>query len=201
MTTSASLPNLTIQLDPRNLKGLAHPLRVKLLGALRIGGPATASMLAVKLGESSGATSYHLRQLAGFGFIVEDAARGSGRERWWRAAHRATHFDERDLTQGPETALLGAEYLRAIAGACADNMLRWIEALPSMPENWASAGAMNDCGLCLTPEQAQALGRELEAVIQRYPRFDPEQPGPEGSAFVSAQIQILPSVAGEDAYP
>ena len=65
------------QLDARSLRGLAHPLRMRLLTALRRGGPATASQLAEKLGESSGATSYHLRQLAAHGF-VEDAP-----EQWW----------------------------------------------------------------------------------------------------------------------
>ncbi|MBI0377002.1 transcriptional regulator, partial [Streptomyces albiflaviniger] len=30
-------------LDPRSLRGLAHPLRIRLLGALREYGPATAS--------------------------------------------------------------------------------------------------------------------------------------------------------------
>lgn len=64
------------QLDARSLRGLAHPLRMQLLDALRFGGPATASQLAEKLGESSGATSYHLRQLAAHGF-VEDAPSGA----------------------------------------------------------------------------------------------------------------------------
>ncbi len=60
------------RLDARSLRGLAHPLRMRLLDALRVHGPATASGLAERLGESSGATSYHLRQLAEHGF-VEDA--------------------------------------------------------------------------------------------------------------------------------
>lgn len=186
--------DLAIRLDPRNLKGLAHPLRVQLLGALREGGPATASMLASRLGESSGATSYHLRQLEGFGFISEDTARGSGRERWWRAAHRSTHFDESALTRNPDTALLGAEYLRAIAGACASGMLQWIEALPSAPADWARAGTLSDWGLRLTPEQARRLGSELEAVIHTFPRFDPEEPVVEGATFVVVQLQILPKL-------
>lgn len=186
--------HLDLRLDPRNLKGLAHPLRVRLLGALRESGPATASMLAARLGESSGATSYHLRQLEGFGFIKEDSGRGSGRERWWRAAHRATHFDESTLTRNPETALLGAEYLRAIAGACSSRMLQWIEALPSAPEDWACAGTLSDWALRLTPEQACTLAADLEAVIRRFPRFDPEEPEVEGAAFVAVQLQLLPTL-------
>ena len=183
-----------IRLDPRNLKGLAHPLRVRLLGSLREDGPATASLLAARLGESSGATSYHLRQLEGFGFIEEDAGRGKGRERWWRASHRNTRFEEAELTRDPAAALLGTGYLRAVAGASAGRMLDWIEALPSVPEAWSRAGALNDWALRLTPGQARALGEELAAVIQRYPGHDPEEPPVAGTAFVSVQFQILPKV-------
>jgi DNA-binding transcriptional ArsR family regulator len=183
-----------IRLEPRNLKGLAHPLRVQLLGALREGGPATASMLAARLGESSGATSYHLRQLEGFGFIAEDPGRGTGRERWWRAAHRNTYFDESALARDPDTALLGAEYLRSIAGACSRQMLRWIETLPSAPEAWSHAGTMSDWALRLTPEQACQLGAELAAVIQRFPCFDPETPEVAGTALVAVQVQVLPKL-------
>ena len=50
---------------------------MELLSVLRQRGPATASMLAERLGESSGATSYHLRQLAAHGF-VEDAPELAG---------------------------------------------------------------------------------------------------------------------------
>ena len=42
--------------------------------------PATASMLARELGESSGATSYHLRALAAAGLIIEDLDRALSAE-------------------------------------------------------------------------------------------------------------------------
>ena len=66
-------------LDMESLKALSHPLRVQLLDALSVYGPATASGLAERLGESSGATSYHLRQLERHGFVRELQARGTGR--------------------------------------------------------------------------------------------------------------------------
>jgi DNA-binding transcriptional ArsR family regulator len=65
------------------VRALAHPLRLRMLESLS-DGPATASMLARELGESSGATSYHLRALAAAGLIVEDLDRRKGRERWWK---------------------------------------------------------------------------------------------------------------------
>jgi DNA-binding transcriptional ArsR family regulator len=73
--------------DARSLRGLAHPLRLQLLGLLRMDGPATATQLAERTGQSSGATSYHLRQLAAYGFVIEDLDRTTGRrDRYWRAA-------------------------------------------------------------------------------------------------------------------
>ena len=56
-------PQRDVLLDAHNLRGLVHPLRAKILTMLRESGPATATMLAERLGESSAATSYHLRQL------------------------------------------------------------------------------------------------------------------------------------------
>ncbi|MDP2774304.1 MAG: helix-turn-helix domain-containing protein [Nocardioides sp.] len=78
--------------SPQALKALTHPVRLRMLGLLRTEGPATATRLATRLGLNSGATSYHLRQLARHGFVVDDEERGNARERWWRAA-RSTATD------------------------------------------------------------------------------------------------------------
>src|SRR5579862_3303759 len=69
--------------DAGAVRALTHPLRLELLDLLRFEGPSTASRLARRVAESSGATSYHLRQLARHGFIERDP-RDGGREVWWR---------------------------------------------------------------------------------------------------------------------
>jgi DNA-binding transcriptional ArsR family regulator len=66
------------------LKAFTHPLRMAMYSALRDYGPATATQLARRLGESSGQTSYHLRQLERHGFVEDDPEHTGGRERWWR---------------------------------------------------------------------------------------------------------------------
>src|SRR6201991_5338172 len=105
-----------IELDARTLRGLAHPLRVRILGLLRELGPATATTLAERLGQSTGATSYHLRILAQYGFVEDDPERNVGRERWWKAAHATTSIDlERDAP-----AVEAEGYLRAVAAQYAD---------------------------------------------------------------------------------
>src|SRR6478672_9605208 len=74
-----------VRLDARSLKVLAHPMRSRLLGALRGAGPSTATSLAARLQTNSGATSYHLRKLAEVG-VVEDNGEGTGRARIWTAS-------------------------------------------------------------------------------------------------------------------
>ncbi|TXS38660.1 ArsR/SmtB family transcription factor [Streptomyces sp. OR43] len=77
------------------LKALAQPRRQHILQHLTLYGPATSAILARALGLNTGATSYHLRELARYGFVADttpqaqaqaqaQASRG-GRARWWRA--------------------------------------------------------------------------------------------------------------------
>ena len=81
------------------LRALSHPTRLKMLMLLRLEGPATATQLAQQLKLNTGATSYHLRQLAEHGFIEEDTERGDARDRWWKAAHESTRADLDSRTQ------------------------------------------------------------------------------------------------------
>ena len=94
--------NSSITPSPQQLRALTHPIRLRMLGILRTEGPTTATALAQRLGLNTGATSYHLRQLAQHGFIVDDESRGNGRERWWQAAHAST--PDRAWTSYPDPA-------------------------------------------------------------------------------------------------
>ena len=88
--------------DIAGLRALSHPVRLRMLGLLRSEGPATATTLAQRLDLNTGATSYHLRQLAQHGFIAEDTERGNARDRWWRAAHDSTRTDFRAQGESDE---------------------------------------------------------------------------------------------------
>src|SRR6188768_4486069 len=100
----------TLRLDSRALQVLAHPLRSRLLTALRMDGPATATALAASLGTNTGATSYHLRKLASVG-LVEETGDGRGKERPWRAATASHEWRERDLAGDPD-AEAASDWLR-----------------------------------------------------------------------------------------
>ncbi|MGH8876095.1 MAG: helix-turn-helix domain-containing protein, partial [Stackebrandtia sp.] len=131
-----------IHLDARNLRGIAHPVRVRIIGLLRTDGPATATGLARLLGLNTGATSYHLRQLADNGFIVEDAERGTGRERWWKAAYMSTTYDSTEL-DGDDLGV-GEAYVRSVVQVYADRMLRAVDDSSTLPEQWRSKGTFSD---------------------------------------------------------
>lgn len=157
------------QLDARSLRGLAHPLRMQLLDALRFGGPATASQLAEKLGESSGATSYHLRQLAAHRFIEDDPERGKGRERWWKAAHRGLGFDD-SLLVDADPAVRGAAhlYLHEVATTQTRDLSTWLGTRADWPEDWNRSWDMSSATLRLTPQLTRELTQKMHELIATY---------------------------------
>ncbi|NXY95129.1 helix-turn-helix transcriptional regulator [Streptomyces sp. BR123] len=159
----------TRTLDARSLRGLAHPLRIRLLGALRQDGPATASQLAERFGESSGATSYHLRQLAAHGFVEDAPGHGKGRERWWKAAHEGTAFDEQLMyDEDPTTRDAADLFLHEIATIHAQELNTWLGNADAWSQGWRQASDISDFTLHLTPEQSLDLVRRVHDLINSY---------------------------------
>jgi predicted ArsR family transcriptional regulator len=151
----------TIVPTPRQLRALTHPVRLRMLGMLRIDGPSTATSLAQRLRLNTGATSYHLRQLAEHGFIEDDPERGTGRERWWRAAATSTRL------QGPHP---DAEqeidaYLQAVVVVYAEQLQRAMEERPLLPEPWRQASTFSDWQHRLTPRRAREVVETLDRLL------------------------------------
>ena len=196
-------PDRDIVTDAAALAGLAHPLRLRLLGLLRAYGPSTATKLAARCGESSGLTSYHLRQLAAAGFVVDadpaDLAgvdRAGGRERWWTAARRSTYTVSPPA--GDETAVAAtADYLRAVLAADTAATRSWLLTQHAWPQQWQDLATISDVPLRLSPTEAAALTADIAALLARYRRHDPaQQPGvggvPADAVIVTAQYQVFP---------
>ncbi|MEV0153627.1 winged helix-turn-helix domain-containing protein [Micromonospora sp. NPDC050686] len=178
-----------IRPDATSLRGLAHPLRVRMLNLLREQGPATATLLAVRLGQSTGATSYHLRQLAQYGFVEEDPGRAAGRERWWRAAHRNTVL-EGDVGQAAPVET--ETYLRAVAAAYAERVDRWLGELPALPPAWRETFTLSNWRLRLTTTEAAELHGRLFALLESYRRDAPDVEAPADAESVMVQAQVMP---------
>ncbi|MDO3436478.1 helix-turn-helix domain-containing protein [Rhizobium sp. CBN3] len=156
--------------EPTALKALAHPVRLRLLGMLRIDGPATATQLAVRLGLNSGATSYHLRQLAQYGFI-EEAPHASRRDRWWRASHELTSVPPSEA-EG-EALDLDMAFNQAALSLQVGQMQQALEEYAELPAEWRKATAADDIIIPMTAKQAETLTKRLTDIILEAMRAAP----------------------------
>ncbi|MGC9670520.1 helix-turn-helix domain-containing protein [Planosporangium sp. 12N6] len=188
-------PSRDLMLTPRRLRGLVHPIRVRLLTLLETDGPATASQLGRRIGQSSGVTSYHLRMLADLGFVEDDTARGNGRDRWWRTTYRSSAFSFRspDDPGDPETAEVAEQYMRIVIGTYYERMLSYVNSLagrldelPTLPWTFAEKA------IELTHDEARALAAEVHTLIDRYRRAPGTVGRRPGTHRATFQFQMLP---------
>lgn len=187
----------TVTPSPQALKALTHPVRVRMLGMLRIDGPATATGLANRLGLNTGATSYHLRQLAQAGFVVDDQSRGNGRDRWWKAAHSSTTTDSVVGYHDPEAREVTEAYLQSVAVVMGELMQRAIEELPLVPEEWARASTFSDWVVTLTPARAKALVDALAGLMTTGEEDTEDTEGAEKFVIQLAAFPFPGRVGGE----
>lgn len=82
--------------DPRLIKALAHPLRVRILSILETRDMASPNEMADELGVSLGVMSYHVRRLHALGFLelVKRTPRRGAIEHHYRAKARPRVTDE-----------------------------------------------------------------------------------------------------------
>lgn len=160
--------------SPQALRALAHPVRLRMLGILRIDGPATATTLGQRLGLNTGSTSYHLRTLARHGFVVEDTELGNARDRWWRAAHRFTTTETLLPTDPDDREALEA-YLQSVVVLMTQKLQASVEELPLLPREWSETTSYNDWSIRLTPARARALVERLQELIDAEQEDDTEE--------------------------
>lgn len=181
-------------LDLSSLRALAHPLRLSLLERLEVRGRATATMLAGDLAESSGSTSYHLRQLARHGFI-EEAAGGNGRERWWRPAPGGWGINDHELVRSPGSRAAADLVVRETLDAAHRRMLDALQTWPDQPAQWRDAMVQTISRFQLTAEESVALKDELNEVLSRYRRPEAVEDGsraPADSSRVEVHVSLFP---------
>lgn len=165
--------------DAETLKAVTHPLRAKILGTLRILGPATASELGRRFGESSGSTSYHLRVLAKYGYVEPDPEQPNARDKRWRAVHMVTSWNNADFHRDP----VAAEAARAMRRGQLDFLLRahdrYEADMDSWGPVWQRVAGMSDRVLRLRAESLGELQERVDALITEYEERDRDASGTE----------------------
>jgi predicted ArsR family transcriptional regulator len=160
--TRRSVKRLT---DPKALRALAHPFRLRLVGLLRIHGQLTATQASEMLGESSASCSFHLRQLAKYG-LVEEAGGGQGRERPWRAT--AMFTDWPDVTEDPKVAEAADVLTGVVAEQWFEHFMRWIETRQDEPYEWQEAANFTDSALYITASELGELKERVRELVDVY---------------------------------
>ena len=172
---------------------LGHPLRVALLGLLAQRATLTSTEAARELGESSGACSFHLRQLARYGH-VEEVPGARGRARPWRLATGPPATAE---TAGPLAVPTGGDEFGALARELEnEGYRRWLSHRDAAPPGWRDEAFSTV--LHLTPEELTEVAAAIRGVIAAYagrpepgPGSRPE-PGPGSARPAAGTGGVLP---------
>ncbi|WP_285731312.1 helix-turn-helix domain-containing protein [Nocardiopsis sp. ATB16-24] len=172
-TAADSGPSDQFQVDAQALRGLAHPLRARLLDELRMKGPATATILGQRLGESSGSTSYHLRQLSRYGFIENEPGRTGGRERWWRIRPGGWSMQGYEFLSRPDTRTIAQTVLGRYYRERQERFEHWTALLWENPDDpvvrrWKEAATDFTGHARMTPEEATEFARALYDFLRSW---------------------------------
>jgi hypothetical protein len=180
------LDNVRELTDARTLRALTHPVRIALIETLLLGGAMTATEVGERIGESPTTCSFHLRQLAKYGF-VEEAGGGKGRSRPWRLSsvgmQSATAHDD------PETEMAAGALVRMLRERQFARYRTWLETNKNFPRQWRDAAGSSESIIYLTPGELEELSQELLALL--LPRFRERLTDPARRPPDAVPVEIL----------
>ena len=188
--TASYLSEMRDVSDARTLRALTHPVRIALLEALSLGGAMTATELGEQIGESPTTCSFHLRQLAKYGF-VEEAGGGKGRARPWKMTSIGMNIRG---VGDPETEIAAATLGRLVTDRQIGRYQAWTRSMASFPREWRQAAGTSEWVLFLTPDELKQLNDELaEVLVSRFrERFTDPVEAPAQVPFDGVLAVLLP---------
>ncbi len=179
--------------DPQALRAMAHPLRLDLIELLTVVGPATAAECARQLGSSQASCSYHLRQLAKYGFVEQADDRGDARERPWQL----TDLEQRWSTASGDPA--AEELERVFVQREADRILAYQAGADDQPEEWRDASFLGGATLPMTSAELTEVRGQLMQVLGPYlARLSDRETWPEQARLVRLYLAGTPAPTDPD---
>jgi hypothetical protein len=179
--------------DARTLRALSHPVRLALIEAMTIGGePMTATEVGEQIGESPTTCSFHLRQLAKYGF-VEEAGGGKGRARPWRMKTIGMSFGS-SKSNDPEYEIASRTLAQMYRERSFARYRTWMDSQASFPLEWRNAAETSEYVFYLTAAELAELNQELVAILMnRYlERLNDPALRPPGSVPVELLTMSFP---------
>jgi DNA-binding transcriptional ArsR family regulator len=164
----ARRPGIRTVTDAKALSAMANPFRSRMMDALKVDGPSTASALAARTGQAVGSASHHLKVLHEAGLVEEAPELAKDRrERWWRLVDAGTRWSRADFAD--DTAAVTAAYA---AEALAlqrqfERTQEWNANASSVPE-WDAAAFATQNWLRLSPDELTDVANEIVDVLMRW---------------------------------
>ena len=151
--------------DPRVLRAIAHPVRMRILDEFDTHGAQRAADVAAALDIPANQASFHLRQLAKYGLVVEapEEAR-DGRDRVWRRADVDLKLDSKRLGETPG----GQAALDVFMARWIGQAHELIDRVASPHKREGTTATTTHETLRLTRDEARELADELSQVVRRW---------------------------------
>jgi predicted ArsR family transcriptional regulator len=180
------MPEGVVQLtDPRALRAVAHPTRLKLIALLRRLGPLTATQAGERIGESPSGCSFHLRLLAKYG-LVEEAGGGRGRERPWQATANGHEWAARGPSEEVDEA--GDLLTRVVVERWFEEAVHWVDRRHEESAEWVDAALSGDQMIAVTAAELEDINERVEKILAPYRarvgERDSQPPGARNVFFV-----------------
>lgn len=185
--------------DPRVLRGIAHPVRNRILAELYATGPMRAADVAAALGVPANQASFHLRQLAKY-HLVEEAPEEArdGRDRVWKVSNEnGVSFTFKAVEAEPGGRAVGNVLRQEIA----QRAHHTIDALLNRSDEDADDihVMFSDSALRLTKDEAEALSAELLDLFDTWRRKTQGRGDDRRTYSLLQALQPHPDVLGEPA--
>ncbi len=151
--------------DPRILRAIAHPHRNRILSELHAAGPLRAADIAQRLDIPANRASFHLRQLAKYGLIVEapEEARDR-RDRVWKMADEdGISFRSEDMLAQP-----GGEAAMVVYRRSAQAWGHLLVDLSTTPDDPGREKYISNGSLRFTQEELAEYSADVTALKQRW---------------------------------
>jgi hypothetical protein len=168
--------------EPRALRALAAPFRLRLFDLLRREGPLSPAAVSAALGESATTVEAALEEFRTCGLAVIENGE-------WRAEGRGFVFEIPDDPEGQEAA---RQLANAVLLQYADRPRRWLENdEPRLSIDWLRAAGILNAQITLTPDELRELQAGFELLIEPYATRNPAE-APDRAAAVRILAYFMP---------
>lgn len=137
------------------LRAMASPIRMRILGTLRVNGEQTVGSIS--------------EQLAHAGLVKKvESPDGDRRKSWWKACQSAIRLGRPEEKNGTDESKAMDLFRRSAALSYEMAYERFLDRLPELPREWADSCTSDDHVLNLTAEETSSMIEELNEVVRRW---------------------------------